>query len=216
VTSEADAGALGYLVGRQVGTGVPLFRFRDGGLVASTLRQLGAAMASSGAVALYHVEGVTPEARAENVIAPDAQTVVVDDLRPGYAALDGASPEVDVVSLGCPHASLAELEAIAERLDGRQVRTALWITTSRAIRELAQESGAVPRIEKAGGKVVADTCMVVAPVDELGFRTLATNSGKMALYAPSHGGLSTRFGSMEKCLEAAVSGQWPDSHPAVS
>jgi predicted aconitase len=217
VTSGADAGALGYLVGRQIGKAVPFFRFLDRGLVStSTLRQLGAAMASSGAVALYHVEGVTAEARAENVVAPDAQTVVVDDLRPGYAALDGASPEVDVVSLGCPHASLAELEAIAERLDGRRVRTALWITTSRAIRELAQESGAVPRIEKAGGKVVADTCMVVAPVEELGFRALATNSGKMALYAPSHGGLSTRFGSTEQCLEAAVSGRWPDSRPTVS
>jgi predicted aconitase len=217
VTSGADAGALGYLVGRQVGTGVPSFRFRDRGRVSSsTLKQLGAAMASSGAVALYHVEGVTPEARAENVVAPDAQTVVVDDLRPGYAALNGASPDVDVVSLGCPHASLAELEAIAERLDGRQVRTVLWITTSRAIRELAQESGAVPLIEKAGGRVVADTCMVVAPVEELGFRALATNSGKMALYAPSHGGLSIRFGSTEKCLKAAVSGQWPDSHPTVS
>jgi predicted aconitase len=216
VSSGADAGALGYLVGRQVGRSVPSFRFPDRGLVSSSmLRQLGAAMASSGAVALYHVEGVTPEARAESVVAPDAQTLVVDDLRPGYAALDGTSPEVDVVSLGCPHASLAELEAIAERLDGRQVRTALWITTSRATRERAQESGAVSSIEKAGGKVVADTCMVVAPVEELGFRVLATNSGKMALYAPSHGGLSTRFGSMEKCLEAAVSGRWPDSRPTA-
>jgi predicted aconitase len=216
VRSGADAGALGFLVGRKVGRSVPLFRFRDRGLVASMLRQLGAAMASSGSVALYHVEGVTPEAQAEDVVAPDAQTIVVDDLRPGYAALDGASPEVDVVSLGCPHASLAELEAVADCLDGRQVRAALWITTSRAVRELAQESGVLPRIEKAGGKVVADTCMVVAPVDELGFRSLATNSGKMALYAPSHGGLSTRFGSMEKCLEAAVTGRWPDSHPTVS
>jgi len=90
------------------------------------------------------------------------------------------------------------------------------ITTSRAIRELAQESGVLSRIERAGGKVVADTCMVVAPVEELGFRSLATNSGKMALYAPSHGGLNTRFGSMERCLEAAVTGRWPDSHPTVS
>jgi predicted aconitase len=217
IASETGAGALGYLVGQQVGTGVPFFRFRERALVStSALRQLGAAMGSSGAVALYHVEGVTPEARAENVVAPGAQTVVIDDLRPGYAALDGASREVDVVSLGCPHSSLEELEAIADGLDGQKVRATLWITTSRAVRDLAQESGAVRRIEKAGGKVVADTCMVVAPVEELGFRALATNSAKMALYAPSHGGLSTRFGSTEQCLKAAVSGRWPDSHPTAA
>jgi predicted aconitase len=56
--------------------------------------------------------------------------------------------------------------------------------------------------------VVADTCLVVAPVAGLGFRTMATNSAKMAVYAPSHSGLSVRFGTMEQCLEAAVTGRW--------
>jgi predicted aconitase len=217
LATEADAGALGYLIGREVGSGVPLFRFRDRGQVStSTLRQLGAAMASSGAVALYHVEDVTPEALAENMVAPGAQILLVEDLRAGYAALDGASVEVDVVSLGCPHASLRELEAIADFLDGRQVRTALWVTTSRAIRQMAKESGAVRRIEESGGKVVADTCMVVAPVEELGFGVLATNSAKMALYARSYGKMSTRFGSTEQCLEAALSGRWRASRPTAS
>jgi hypothetical protein len=48
----------------------------------------------------------------------------------------------------------------------------------------------VARIEAAGGRVVADTCLVVAPVADLGFHTLATNSAKMAFYAPSHSGLA--------------------------
>ncbi len=217
LTSEADAGALGYLVGREVGSGVPYLRLHDREQVStSTLRQLGASMASSGAVALYHVEDVTPEARAENVVAPDAQVVVIEDLQPGYAALDGGSAEVDVVSLGCPHSSLPELEAIADFLNGRQVRAALWITTSRAVREMAKQSGVVRRIEESGGKIVADTCMVVAPVEELGFRALATNSGKMALYARSYGRMSTRFGSTEQCLEAAVAGRWLGSRSTVS
>jgi len=55
---------------------------------------------------------------------------------------------------------------------------------------------------------LADTCLVVAPVEALGFRSLATNSAKMALYAPSHCGLAVRFGSLEQCLEAAVRGSW--------
>jgi predicted aconitase len=210
VRSEADLGALGYLLGRQVQSGIPYLRFyREAWDIGPwSWNALGAAMAASGAVALYHVAGVTPEARAEDVVAPGAEALVVDDLAPGYAALDGPAEEVDLVSLGCPHASWGEIEAIARYLDGRRVKAQLWITTARATRQAAEAAGLVARIEAAGGRVVADTCLVVAPVADLGFRTLATNSAKMAFYAPSHSGLSVRFGPVEQCLEAAVTGRW--------
>ncbi len=209
VASEADLGALGYLVGRQVKNGVPYFRFRDldPGL---DLKTLGAAMAASGAVALYHVEGLTPEALAGDVVRPGAEQLVIDDLTPGYAALDGPAEEVDLVSIGCPHASLAEIGAVAEYVTGRRLKAALWVTTARATRQAAEAAGLVEPIEAAGGRVVADTCLVVAPVAELDFRTMATNSAKMALYTPSHSGLAVRFGPLEQCLEAAVRGEWRD------
>ena len=207
VTAGADLGALGYLVGRRVKNGVPYFRFADLRLDLTDCKSLGAAMAASGAVALYHVEGLTPEAAAMESHG-GVQHLVIDDLAPGYAALNGPAEQVDLVSLGCPHASLAEVEAIAAYLEGRQVTAALWITTARAIRQAAEETGLVARIEAAGGRVVADTCLVVAPVAELSFRTLATNSAKMAVYAASHCGLSVRFGTMQQCLEAAVTGRW--------
>jgi predicted aconitase len=175
------------------------------------LKTLGAAMAASGAVALYHIEGVTPEATTPGIAVAGAQTLVVDDLVPGYAALNGLEERVDLVSLGCPHASLAEIDQIASYLGGRRVNAALWITTARLTRDAAERAGLVGSIEAAGGRVVADTCMVVAPVAELGFRTLATNSAKMAFYTPSHSGLSVRFGTMEQCLEAAVVGKWQPS-----
>jgi predicted aconitase len=165
-------------------------------------------MAASGAVGLYHIEGVTAEAIAGEVAAPDVPLLVVDDLSPAYADLNGPSERVDLVSLGCPHASLAEIEAVAIYLDGRSLAADLWITTARATREAAEAAGLTDRIEGPGGKLVADTCMVVAPIADLGFRTLATNSAKMAYYTPSHSGLSVRFGSMEQCLEAAVTGRW--------
>jgi predicted aconitase len=206
--SEADLGALGYLVGRLVENRVPYLRFHDGSPGDWELKTLGAAMAASGAVALYHIEGVTPEARAVDVVQPGAETLVIDNLSPGFEALDGACEEIDLVSLGCPHASLSELRAAAEYLQGRRLRAALWVTTARSTREAAESEGLVARIEATGGRVVADTCMVVAPVAELGFRSLATNSAKMAFYAPSHSGLSVRFGSLEQCLEAAVTGAW--------
>jgi predicted aconitase len=111
--------------------------------------------------------------------------------------------------LGCPHSSLTDLEYIAGRLDERRIKSALWITTARATREAAEAVGLVARIEAAGGQVVADTCMVVAPVAGLGFRTMATNSAKMAFYAPTHSGLAVRFGSVDQCIAAAVEGKWP-------
>lgn len=212
VRSEADLGALGYLLGQQVKNGIPFLRFHDSELRERDLKTLGAAMAASGAVALYHVEGVTPEARNGDVIARNALKLVVDDLSLGFAALNGSAEAVDLVSLGCPHASLAELEAIALYLAGHRAKSTLWITTARATREAAEAVGLLAQIEAAGGRVVADTCMVVAPVAELGFRTMATNSAKMAFYAPSHSGLSVRFGTMEQCLETAVSGKWSVSN----
>jgi hypothetical protein len=211
IRSEADLGALGYLVGQQIGSGVPYFFFGNGlrSTGASGLKTLGAAMAASGAVALYHVDGVTPEAVNGLVNAPDLETTVIDDLSPGYAALNGPAEAIDLVSIGCPHASLAEIEAVAGYLNGRRLQVTLWITTARETREAADAAGLVARIEAAGGWVVADTCMVVAPVADLGFRTMATNSAKMAFYTPSHSGLMVRFGPMDQCLEAAVTGRWP-------
>jgi len=157
---EADFGALGYMVGRRVKNAVPYFRGVGG--ERTRLRALGAAMAASGAVALYHVEGVTPEARTE-IISPDAETIVVESLSEGYAALNSPVERIDLVSIGCPHASLAEIEEVARWLEGKRVKAALWITTARRTRELAEERGFVEAIEAAGGRVLADTCLVVAP-----------------------------------------------------
>jgi predicted aconitase len=209
VRSESDLGALAYLVGQQVRNRVPYLRFRDWEFETGALKGFGAAMAASGAVALYHIEGVTPEAKAGDVVPPGARSLMVDDLASAYLSLNAQADNVDLVSLGCPHASLADLEAVAERLDGRRIKAALWITTARATREAAEAAGLVARIETAGGQVVADTCMVVAPVAELGFRTMATNSAKMAFYAPAHSGLAVRFGSVGQCVTAAVEGKWP-------
>jgi predicted aconitase len=173
------------------------------------LRGLGAAMAASGAVALYHIEGVTLEADEPDIIAPDAETFVVQSLDEGYAALDsGGEGVIDLVWIGCPHASLDELALVIGLLAGRQVRTALWVTMAREMRTEAEKAGLVQALEGSGGRVVADTCLVVAPVRELGFRRMATPSGKGAYYAPSHSGLAVRYGPLEVCIEAAVTGRW--------
>ena len=208
----SDFGALGHWVGKVARNGVPYFVFESGEGVRSreALKALGAAMAASGAVALYHVAGVTPEANRFDVLGSDYETLVVDDLRPAYAALNSDAQSIDLVWFGCPHASIEEIAGIVRLLRGRQVQAALWITTAREVREQGIADGLVATVEASGGRVVADMCVVVAPMQELSFRTLATPSAKGATYVPSHAGLQVRYGTVEQCVEAAVTGIWPD------
>jgi predicted aconitase len=207
VWSPADFGALGYLVGKAAGNRVPYFVGLEDARP-DALKALGAAMAASGAVALYHVAGVTPEADLQDALSRDYETFVVDDLRAAYTALNSDAREIDLVWFGCPHAGLEEIAEIVRLLGGRRVEAALWITAAREVREQAEAQGLVAAVEASGGRVVADMCAVVAPMQELGFRTVATSSAKGATYLPSHAGLIVRYGTIAQCVEAAVSGTW--------
>jgi predicted aconitase len=210
LNSLADYGALGYMVGQRVGNEIPyLYLGSPSKVRLEELKVLGAAMAASGAVALYHVEDVTPEAKIGAVLAPDHIRTVVGSLDEGYRALDGEAEQIDLVWIGCPHASLVEIAKVAELLKGRSVMTPLWITTAREIITSAGANGSLDSITSCGGTVVADACLIGAPVREMGFRTLATNSAKAAFYLRSHLGLQVRFGPLSRCVEAAVEGRWP-------
>jgi len=206
--SLSDFGALGYSVGREARNRVPYFTGLAPSLFPGALRALGAAMAASGAVALYHVADVTPEASHCGILSEDHDTLVIDDLSSAYRALDAEETHVDLVWFGCPHASLEEIADLVDLLKGRRVVTALWITTARETRQRARERGLVAAIEASGGRVVADMCVVIAPMQQLSFRTVATPSAKGATYLPSHAGLTVRFGTPADCVEAAVSGVW--------
>lgn len=208
--SSADFGLLGYLVGKKVGNGVPFFH----GIDLSTdetertvcLKALGAAMAASGAVALYHIEGFTPEAKSygERMVKPDAAVIEIRDLAEASLALNQPSDQIDLVTLGCPHVSLEELKSIAELIGDHRLQKPLWVATSSIIREDARAHGLVDAIERAGGRVLADTCMVVAPLEEMGIKYIVTNSAKAATYLPSHQAAVVRFGTTEQCIRAAI------------
>jgi hypothetical protein len=235
VTSFSDFGALGAMVGKIARNRVPFFvgldisiegeRIPGVPFAVDLLRGMGAAMAATGAVALYHVHQTTPEADIPDIIDPDAETVRITSLREGYAALNssggdegdehGNGDEIDLVWIGCPHASLTQLATVVEQLRrrGQKARTALWVTLARDVRQEAAQMGLVEALEELGGRVVADTCLVVAPVKHLGFRRMATMSAKGACYTPGHSGLQVRYGSLEACLEAAVTGHWRGAGP---
>jgi len=188
------------------------FRVNFRNTVVIMTSNVGAADIQRHAVGLFHLEGVTPE-------APKARTELcsgnfkrsdIDSLSEGYAALSTGRGRgrIDMVAIGCPHASIEELQLVKRLLRGRRAQVPFWIFVSEKIRSDAREDGLAAELEKTGVRLVADTCLVVAPVKELGIETAATNSAKMAFYLPSHHGVAVHFGSTEDNVEAAVSGTW--------
>ncbi len=214
VKSSADFGLLGYWIGKQVGSGIPFFQGlslpEDESERTTCLKALGAAMAASGAVALYHIEGFTPEAAAygERIVQPHAHSIEITSLDEARTMLNQHGDRIDLVALGCPHVSLDELKEIARIIGNRGLKKPLWIATSAIVREDARAQGILDAIEQAGGRVLADTCMVVAPLEEMGMKFIATNSAKAATYLPSHQGAVVHFGTTERCIQAAITGHF--------
>ena len=154
----SDYGALGYVAGKLAGSKVPVFHLRSYP-DADELKALGAAMAASGAVALYHVEGVTPDICRVDFEEPSEKiTIEKNQLDDVYESLKKACKEPELITIGCPHCSAAELEKIAELLRGKTVSKEFWIFTSRELAKRYPEY--VRTIEKSGAKVVCDTCML--------------------------------------------------------
>jgi len=199
---NSDFGALGYFVGKQVKNKIPYF---TGIKNANTdqLKALGAAMAASGAVALYHVEGLTPEADLVKTKGLEKINVSKKDIKDTYDKLNtGKKP--DIVIFGCPHASLREISALAEKLDGKHLKKPVWICTSRMVKEAAERMGYCEIIAKAGGSVVADTCMVVSPIEQMGYKTTGVNSGKAANYLPGFCKQEVCYANIDDLVEAQL------------
>lgn len=197
----SDYGALGYLVGKKVKNKIPLF---TGITDANTdhLKALGAAMAASGAVALYHVEKLTPEADLIEPTVSETITIEQKDIDETYETLSEGS-EPDIVILGCPHASLREIATLAGKVEGKQLKKPVWICTSRMMKEAADRMGFSQTIKEAGGHVVADTCMVVSPIEKMGYKQTGVNSGKAANYLPGFCKQKVMFANIDKLIEEA-------------
>ena len=160
-------------------------------------------MAASGAVALYHIENLTPEADLVNSKNLETISVTHSDIKETYERLN-SKKEPDIVILGCPHASLREIATLADRLKGKHLKKPVWICTSRVMKEAANRMGFTEIIEAAGGQVVADTCMVVSPIEQMGYKTTGVNSGKAANYLPGFCKQDVVFADIDKLIEGQL------------
>lgn len=194
--SASDFGALGHAVGKLAKNRFPAFTgIKKAG--ESELQVLGASMAASGSVPLFFVKGITPEYRVPE--SAEAVVFTEKDLKEAKAGLDsGGKPQL--VTLGCPHASLEEIKRIAGLVSTKKPTCEFWVCTARKLKDEAVRLGYAKAIENAGGRIVSDTCMVVCPLESMGYSVTGTASGKAAHYLPSLCRQKVVFGNLEDIL----------------
>jgi predicted aconitase len=221
VVDVADYGILGHCVGDRLPDAVPVF---DGLPLSPTneaLKHLGAALNSSGSIPLFHVVGVTPEAPTLDTAfqgSPTDHVMVVTerDMDETRHFLDSSFEDrPNWIAIGCPHVSIWEIRELIGLLDGRSVREDIqfWVCAAEPVRAYAERMGYKKALDRAGVKIVCETCPAIAPAHDIaagmgGDAVMATNSAKLAHYMPSEWGIRSRYGSMKQCAEAAVSGKW--------
>ena len=206
---------LGYLLGSLVANEVPVVNGLDSQPTEDQLKGMAAAAASSGEVTMFHIVGVTPEASTLGEALGGRQArrkvpVSIDDLRRTREMLTTTTgSRVDVVAFGSPHCSLAECRALAALMAGRRASDGVevFVTTSRAVRDLLARSGELALLEDFGARVTADTCIVVAPLVKPNAEVLMTNSAKYAHYGPGLLGVDSVFATTEECVASAIAGR---------
>ena len=202
VKSFLDYSLLGYHLGTVLGSDVPYITGIKPEKI-EYLKEMGAAMAATGSVALYHVEGETPEYRYALMDDVEKITVEREHLMEVREKFSSGWDEIDLILLGCPHASLPEVKEVAEllKMRGRPLRIPLYITASRAVKALADSLGYTEVIERYNGRILPDSCLVVSPIGDW-FEGIATNSGKSAFYFSSFG-FEVRLDEAEKLIMEA-------------
>jgi predicted aconitase len=211
---ERLAVAVGHTIGRRCGGLVPAIVGLPAGMSADDLKALGAAAASSGSVALFHVVGVTPE-------APDLETacgglkpelrlrLTTEDLREAAGSLssvaDGA--RLSAVSLGTPHFSIDQFARLIPLLDGERPVVDIFVNCSRATLDEVRKRGWEKPLSDARVTLVADTCVYVSALIKPGAGAVMTNSGKCAYYAPGNLGVEVAYGSLAECVASARAGK---------
>lgn len=209
-----DYGVVGSHVGKIAVMRRPVFTNLPKKVSTPQLKMLGAALASYGSVALYHIVGVTPAAETlKEALGKDKPEEKISisrrDLEETRCKLCSASGSIDLVCVGCPHCTIQEVAEVASLLKGKRINsnTRFWVCAAEPIRVMAERVGYIRILEDAG-VVVTDICAPMSPLNEAGVKVLATNSAKAVFYATGSSRVSVALGSVKQCCEAAVKGEW--------
>ncbi len=211
--SDAFA-VLGGAVGRAAAGRIPVI---EGIVARPTLDEFTAfctAFATTSPLATFHMVGITPEAPtraaalaggAVDALSINGATIEAETARYTTAA----SERLDVVTVGCPHASLAQVREVADLLGSARIHagTTFLLQTNRAIAAQAAAEGLDRRLASAGVDLTADTCVHISYRQPPPGAVLATNALKIAYLTASHD-MEVRFGTLRQCVRAAIAGRW--------
>lgn len=203
--SNRDYAVLGYYVGQIVGNDVPLFVGMRRPLL-DNLKALGAALASSGGVALYHIEGITPECPSRETVLTNSYEAIsfgAQEYEEVVRKFQLAKP-ADLVVIGCPHCSINEMREIARCVEGKRLKTDMWVCVSGPIYALAERSGYIDSMKGAGVTLVRDTCPILCPTSDKGYKAVSTNSGKLAHYIRGLWNVDSELVQLNDCMDVAL------------
>ncbi|MEM7335411.1 MAG: aconitase X catalytic domain-containing protein [Chloroflexota bacterium] len=210
---------LGYFLGLNNRQTIPAVIGLPDHITEDQLKILGAASASSGALALFHIVGKTPEALTLNdacqgELPAEIIKISMDDIRESLAHLSTVPDgPINVVAFGSPHFSLDEFAQLMPLLETYPIHpnVQFMVCTNRLALTGLKQRGWLDLLREMNVQIVVDTCVVVAPLVKTNRGTLMTNSGKFAHYTPGNTGLNVIFGSMEECVRSAALGTvWRD------
>lgn len=201
---------LGAYIGRNYNSEVAYFTGMDIPAVKADLKHLGAALAAKGGHAIYHVEGITPEHHyiqnsGELGLINEVLSVTPEELEEVKEELYPApDKEPDIFVLGCPQFGISEFQRLYRGLRGRKIRDGkrIIVYTNKAMREM-MDPLVMKGILDAGVEVYDDTCMVVSPLNKLGFDSVATDSAKAAHYIPKMSHIPADLMPIEMIVEHA-------------
>ncbi|MBS7657891.1 MAG: aconitase X catalytic domain-containing protein [Candidatus Bathyarchaeia archaeon] len=200
IINELEFSLLGYVIGEKISKGVPFINKFKGRVNLDALKALGAGIATSSGISLFHLEGATPEAKhlkKNSLKGLEKVTIEKKDIEDAKEKLSIEDYSTHIL-LGCPHLSFNELKKIANLVEGKSLTKNLWCFTSRKIYEKAEKKGFIKKIENAGGKVIRDTCMVVAPLENIGVLNAQVNSSKAAYYLTSLSNIKVNLKPLEE------------------
>jgi predicted aconitase len=206
---------LGHLMGQVAQDRIPVVTGFTVPPSDDQLKAMGAACASSGTVAMFHLVGVTPEAPTLDAALqgrpPRLEVdVTLERLRAARRDLTTAEGEaLDLVVLGSPHFSFNEFRTLAPLIEGRARHPAVefLVTSSRMMRDLARDAGLLAPLEAFGGRLTVDTCILATPMLPKRIKRIMTNSAKYAYYSPGLLETEVVFGSLSDCVASAIAGR---------
>jgi hypothetical protein len=205
-----DFAVIGYYLGKVCGTAIPVIEGIQEQSSISSLKNMGAAAASTGAISMYHIPGLTPEAPTLEKALGDRkprEIVEIDDRvlekTKEEMSTAGHGGEIDIVGVGCPHYTFDEVVSIARLMKGKKVKDGvqLWICTHQGAIELAKQQGIAEIIKEAGGGLFSGCLYCLHTVNPYANMRLMSDSGKICYYRRA------LYGTQRECVEAALSGR---------